>query len=215
MHSERGRAVLLRCFTPDWLGTQYRSPDASVGALAGAVRSIAMSEQECVRRHFLHPALFQRLLAEQPTNRHASRHVAEWLQLLSATGLLGHNTTMRLQPMDSRAISEALKVWLPGPIDQGIQAIQAGLWAGLREWCHITQQRLIVPPDLTKAVLAQFRAANAAGHPRIAALNAVMIDWLERCQDQGGNSSPIQSRYLTPLKTNSEFQEASELETEA
>ncbi|MBI5130286.1 MAG: hypothetical protein HZA66_12655 [Rhodopseudomonas palustris] len=174
-----------RCITPDWLKAQYSSPDASVGALAGAVRSIAMSEQESVRRYFLHPALLQRLLAEQPTNGQASRHVAEWLQLLSATRLLGYDVTMRLQPMDSRAISEALKVWPPGPVDQGIQPIESGLWAGLREWCHIMQQPLIVASVTAEAILGQFRAADPLGRIRVAALNAVMIDWLERSQDQG------------------------------
>jgi hypothetical protein len=73
----------------------------------------------------------------------------------------------------------------PGPIDQGIQVIQAGLWAGLREWCHITQQRLTTDSDLTKAILSQFRAANALGRPRVGAVNTVMIDWLERCKDHG------------------------------
>jgi hypothetical protein len=205
---------LSRCFTSDWLGKQYSSPDASVGALAGAVRSVAMGDEESVRRHFLDPALFRRLLAEQPTNRHASRHVADWLQLLSATRLLGYDAAIRLQPMDPRVISEARNVWPPGPVDQGIQAIQAGLWAGLREWCHITQQRLIVPRDLTKAVLAQFRAANAAGHPRIAALNAVMIHWLECCQDQGWKLVADTVSLLNAVENQLRSQEASEPETE-
>jgi len=60
--------------------------------------------------------------------------------------------------------------------------MQAGLWAGLREWCHLTGQRPIVDAALGDGILAQFRAANLVDRPRLAAINAVMIDWLERCR---------------------------------
>ena len=179
------KQFISRCFAPQWLGTQYNSPDATMGALAGAVWSIATNEQELVRRHFLHPALFKRLVSEQPTNRHPSRQVASWLQLLGATRLLGHDESLGIRPMSSQTICEALKVWPPGPKDQGIQAIQAGIWAGLREWCHITQSQMNVPPEIAEAVHAQFRAADAIDRPRVAALNAVMIDWLDRCKGHG------------------------------
>ena len=178
---------LSRCFTSDWLGTQYCSPDASVGALAGAVRSIAMNEEAYIRRYFMHSAILRRLLSEQPKIRRNSRHLADWLTLFGAIRLLGHDEAVRLPMLDSRSICEALKIWPPGPVDQGIQMIQAGLWAGLREWCHISKQRLPVASDMATGILSQFRATDAVESPRVAALNAVMIDWLERCKDDGWN----------------------------
>ncbi len=173
---------LARCVPPDWLAAQYRSLDAGVGALAGAVWSVVIDDREWLGRHFRHPALWQRVIAEQPANGHSPRHLAEWLQLFCAARLVDR-PTIRLQPMDSRSLSDVLRVFPPGPPDEGIQRIQAALWAGLREWCHLSRERLIVDAELGNGILAQFRAADP-GSRRLAAISAVMIEWLERCRHQ-------------------------------
>jgi hypothetical protein len=191
---------LTRNFAPSWLGRQYSSPEATVGALAGALRAITMSDHEFVRRYFVHSALFERLVAEQPVNRPRPRHIAEWLQLLGAARLLNNEVTMRQQRIDSSAVLKALMLWPPRPADQGIQPIQAGLWAGLREWCHITQSQLVVPSELAEAVLAQFRVSDPQDRPRVSALNTVMIDWLERCKDNGWKLVCDESSLLTVVE---------------
>lgn len=170
-----------RRLPPDYVASQYNSSEAKVGTLAGAVRSVALDERVWLGQHFCDPALWQRIHAEQPATKGSPRHVAAWLQLLSAARLLGLDAA-HLQPVGSLTISEALKVWPPGPVDEGIQSTQAGLWTGLREWCHLNGEELTVDAVIAEDILAQFRAADPVGRPRIAALNAVMIDWLERCQ---------------------------------
>jgi len=174
-------SFLSRRLGPDWLAAHYRSKDATIGALAGAVRSIALDEQKWLGGLFRHPALLQRVRAEQPTSSHSPRHLAEWLQLFGAVRLLDRSLTHG-QSACTLQLSEALKVLPPGQPDQGIRSMQAGLWGGLREWCHVSAERPIVNADLAEGILAQFRAAAPAGRPRLAAFNAIMIDWLERCQ---------------------------------
>jgi hypothetical protein len=191
---------LTRNFSPSWLQYQYSSPEATIGALAGALRAIAMSDHEFVRHYFVHSALFERLVAEKPINRPRPHHIAEWLQLLSAARLLNNEVTMRLQRINSSAVLEALMLWPPRPADQGIQPIQAGLWAGLREWCHITQSQLVVPSDLAEEVLAQFRVSDPQDRPRVSALNTAMIDWLERCKDNGWKLVSDESSLLTVIE---------------
>ncbi len=175
---------LGRCFPHDRLASQFRSKNASVGSLAGSVRSVALDEREWLRRPFCHPDLLQRVCAEEPTSSHSTRHIAEWLQLLCAARLLGCPVPCQ-RSMGSSRVSEALHVLPPGPSDQGIEAMQAGLWAGVREWCHISGEQPVVDAALAEGILAQFHAARPVGRPRQAALNAVMIEWLERCQRQG------------------------------
>ena len=82
-------------------------------------------------------------------------------------------------------MAKCLAMYPPGRRDEGIRPIQAGLWAGLREWCHLSREKLIADGPLAEDILAQFRAADPVGRPRLADLNAVMIDWLERCRDHG------------------------------
>ena len=172
-----------RCFAPNWLATQYRSRDATVGALAGAVRSIAMDEREWIRPHFRDPALLERVHAERPTASHSPTHVSSWLQLFCATRLLDRRMT-HPRLTGPLSLAEVLKVAPPGQPDRGIQSMQAGLWAGLREWCHTYRERPVVDAALAEGILAQFRAADLVGRPRLTALNVIMIDWLERCQAQ-------------------------------
>ena len=164
-----------------WVAGQYNSPSATTGAIAGATRAIAADDRRWLAPHFRDPALWRRLEAGQPAERQFPRRVAEWLQLLSAARLLDR-TVPSLRTADAGLLSEAAGVVPPGPADQGIQPMQAGLWAGLREWCHLTGQRPIVDAALGDGILAQFRAANLVDRPRLAAINAVMIDWLERCR---------------------------------
>ena len=173
-----------RCLSRGWVAAAYRSPDATTAALAGAVRSVALDERVWLARHFRDPALRLRLDAERPTNGHSPRQIAEWLQLFCAARLLDRWTTYA-PSVSSLQLSAALKVAPAGPPNWGIQPIQASLWAGLREWCHLTREQPIIDSTLAQGILAQFRAANPVGRPRLAALNAVMIEWLERCRGQG------------------------------
>ncbi len=54
--------------------------------------------------------------------------------------------------------------------DQGIQLMQSGLWAALREWCHISCDRPVVVSSLAERALDGFRAADPVGRPRRAAV---------------------------------------------
>ena len=128
---------------PDWLAAQYSSPHATVGALAGAVRSVAMGERDWLGQHFCNPDLWRRVLVDQPAKGHSPRQIAEWLQLLSAARLLGCDG-MDMRPMGCQPVSKASEVLPLGPLNDGIQPMQAGLWAGLREWCHLTRERPVV-----------------------------------------------------------------------
>lgn len=121
--------------------------------------------------------------SEQPTSRRSPEHVAEWLQFFGAARLLDRRVSS-IRRFAFLQIPQALQVFPPGLPDRGIQSIQARLWAGLREWCHVSRAESVVDAVLAESILAQFRAADPVGRPRLAALNAVMIDWLERCEQQ-------------------------------
>ena len=79
--------------------------------------------------------------------------------------------------------------------------MQAGLWSGLREWCHTYRERPVVDAALAEGILAQFRAADSVGRPRLTALNAIMIDWLERCQAQQWRLVADQDSLLDALES--------------
>jgi hypothetical protein len=130
----------VRCLSGDWLARQYESPLASIGSVAGVVRAATMDERVWIRMHFRDPGLARRLHLEWPMEHSSPLHVSDWLQLLSAARLLDP-TTMHMKLVETRLIRDALGVVPPGPPGQGIQPMQAGLWAGLREWCHLEQIR--------------------------------------------------------------------------
>ena len=175
-----------RVLGPDWVATQYGSREASVGALAASVRSIALSERSDFRRHFLYAELYRRLIEEAPTDTASPRHIEAWLCLLSATRILGHGQELDFRTrISSSRLAKCLTIFPPGRPDEDLRPIQAGIWSGLREWCHLTREKLTVDPVLAEGILAQFRAASPVGRPRLSALNAVMIDWLERSRDCG------------------------------
>ena len=144
-----------------------------------------MCERADIRRQFLHAELLQRLQDEQPAHEHTPRLLADWLCLLSAARLLGCGGFPIRRSIGSPRLAECLAVYPPGRRDEGILTIQAGLWTGLREWCHLSCEKLTADGPLAEGILAQFRAADPVGRPRLAGLNAVMIDWLERCRDHG------------------------------
>jgi hypothetical protein len=73
----------------------------------------------------------------------------------------------------------------PPITDKGIQPQQGWLWLGFREWLHLAQERFVADQSLAEQILGAFRAADPVGRRRLALLNAVMIDWLERSQRQG------------------------------
>src|SRR5438874_7041485 len=92
------------------------------------------------RDFFRNDALFGRLWAEVPSPEHDAKHVAEWLQLLAAVGLLGRSIPPRtFQPLGQDRLNSALLSHPPMP-DRGITANQAGLWHGVREWLHLDQR---------------------------------------------------------------------------
>jgi hypothetical protein len=173
---------LNRCFAADWVDSQYKSPLANAGALGGALRRIALDERDWLKPYYCSSALLQRVNDERPTAKCAPRLVAGWLQLLSSARLLDCGVP-DLRPADFQPLAASLEIFGPGPPDEAIQGIQAGIWAGLREWCHLTQRQPSVDPKLAKGILAQFRSASA-DRPRTQALNSVMIDWLERSEVQ-------------------------------
>jgi hypothetical protein len=175
---------VARCISADWLAKQYLSPDATIGALAGSVRAAALDERGWIRPHFRHSTLLERVETGAPRSSDSPRYIAEWLQLFCATQLLG-GARVTLPPAGALRLSEAIKVILPGPPDVGVQPMQASLWAGMRELCHLSGRRPTVDAAIAEGILAQFRAAKPVGRPRLAALNAIMIGWLERCRDQG------------------------------
>jgi hypothetical protein len=172
-----------RCLPSQWLAAQYRSPDASAGALSSAIWRIVTDARVWLTQHFHHAALPERVRAELPTSRHSPRHLAEWLQFFGAARLLDRRvSSVRLFTLTQ--LSQALEIFPPGLPDQGIQTIQARLWAGLREWCHISRAEPVADAVLAEGILAQFQVADPVDRPRLAAFNSVMIDWLERCEQQ-------------------------------
>ncbi len=181
---EEVERFIARCIPEEWLAGQYGSRDATVGALAGVVRSVAMDDRDWLAPVFSHPALWRRVEAERPTPDHPPLHVAEWLQLLGGARLLNPHLTLP-RPASHPRLAAALALIPPGAPDEGIRPMQAGLWFGLREWCRLRQESVVVDASLGDAILAQFRAAAPVNRPRMTAFNAMMIEWLKRCHDRG------------------------------
>ena len=177
-------AFFSRCALADWISDQYRSPETTIGALANAARAIALDEREWLRPKFALAALGQRVRNDEPSSSAVPRHAGEWLQLLSASLLLGVPIT-GVRSIDTPWLGDVLTTFAPDADSLAVQPMQAGLWAGLREWSRFSGIQLAVEAELAEPLLAQFRAANLSDRPRMAAFNETMIRWLERCQGAG------------------------------
>jgi len=179
-------ALFSRCLPADWLARQYMLREAAVVTLAGAVHALNMDERTWIAMRLRDPALLSRADLERAAIEGSPRRMAEWLCLFSAIRLLDRAATPLL-PTDRQLVCNALSVYPPGPPDQAIQPIQALIWAGLRDWCHLTGQRIVVDPALAEGILAQFQAADTVGRPRRTAMHALLIDWLQRCRAEAWN----------------------------
>lgn len=182
MTREEVDAFFARCIPKDWIPAQYRSRLARPGALCSALRSIALDERVYLQRHFRHPDLTKRVIASQPSNHSAASKVSDWLGLFAAAGLIDNGSTS-MPRLDPGLVCAALNEWPPGPPNEAVQPIQTTVWAGFREWCRLGGQELKLDSALGEAILAQFRSAAQIGRARWAALDLVMIEWIERCQE--------------------------------
>jgi hypothetical protein len=178
-------AFLKRCIRPALVAAAYLSRDASVGSLAGCVRTFAIHESTEVRGFFQNEALSERLWDECPHPKHGVSDVGAWLQLLAAARLLAVAAPSHSpEPLGQKRLSALLQTYSPTP-NQSIQTQQGWVWHGLREWLFLTHETFVADQSLAEEVLRAFRGADADGRPRLAQLNSIMVDWLEHCKDQG------------------------------
>ena len=171
----------------EWFIDQYRK-GCSLGALAGAIRAVALFDRTWMRDVFSKPELWTRLRVEQPSDRSNPLDVAAWLQFFGASRLINPDLCLPA-PDVVPDIEAALKQFPPGPPDEGIQSIQAGMWFGLKEWCAANGVQVEVSPALGEAILAQFRAAAPPKGSILADVNQQMLVWLEGCRLKDWNLS--------------------------
>jgi hypothetical protein len=182
--SEEIERFVARRVPSNWLADRYSNRHVTVGSLAGAVRSVALDDREWMRKHFRDPALWRRIAAEQPTPERSPRQLVEWLGLFGAARLLDRIVPGPLAMLPC-PLSAILRLVTPEPGVHGIKPAQAAVWAGLREWCHLTRECLVIDPVVAERTLAEFRAtADPMCRSRVAALNIVIIEWLNRARRQ-------------------------------
>lgn len=177
-------AFLAERLPPDWLTRQYQSRRASTGALGSALSTLALDERTWLGQMCVVPSLFERLDAAWSSESAIASQVAGTLQLLCGTALLDDRLAP-IPPMEPSLLLSAIAHWRPAPSLDRLQSIQAKLWGGLREWRRLSRQDLAVEGADGAVMLAQFRAADPQGRPRMRAFNGVMIDWLQRCEAAG------------------------------
>jgi hypothetical protein len=172
-------SFLDRCIGHNWVDSQYISPRAHIGSLAGAVMSIVVNESEQIREFFRLPSLFDRLWREYPRCGGSASGIGAWLQLLGAACLLGNSFKVpSLQKFGPDRIGGALLQFAPRPETESIEFIQFNLWVGLREWCQISMERVKVEPKLAEIVLSQLKNSEPE-QPRARMLKVLMLKWLE------------------------------------
>jgi hypothetical protein len=178
-------AFFERCIGHDWVNAQYLSPRAHIGGLAGAVMSVVIHESEQVRFCFQLPSLLVRLWRDIPKGGSDAEKMGSWLQLLGAALLLGRPSSIpSVQPFGSAAIADALTHYAPRPEAKSIEFIQSNLWVGLREWCRLSGEQIIVETELAETILSQFKNAEPE-QSRARMLNTLMIEWLESSKANG------------------------------
>jgi len=180
--AEEVQAFLTRCLPANWFRAQFDSISTRLTALAASTWPVALDDRDWIRAIFRHPALARRVAASQPRYTALPRETAEWLQSLSALRLLDDRSLdLCLRP--PLRVASALLLLFQGDGTQDVERIRVSLWAGLREWCHLSGDQPRVDAKQGQSMLVQMQAASPNAGARARALDMVMIDWLERCRD--------------------------------
>ena len=185
------REFARRVATASWLGSQYAG--AQTGTIAGSLLSIWWNQPALIRL-FHHPELLRRLRRElSQSHGQLEEKLNGTLRLLGVADLIRVPLLqLRVRWPGARSVLSALVE--PPPEMATIGTVQVQLWLGLRTMARLRKDRVVVPFEQAKRVLALWRK-GATETERQQAFNEWMIAWLERCARAGWALVPDESRF--------------------
>jgi len=178
---------LSQIATPKWVDALLQN--AVPEALAGSLLDLSVALEPDQRRWIVRDSLAERVAWDLfRCDKGNTKSWAAALSLLGAATAIGSPVLRTDTVWPEAAILEAiLDRCKPWASDTVIGYMQVQLWLGLREMARIRIDPVSVSSQLAEPILVLWRATleNKPGdsvRPRVRALNAGMIAWLECCK---------------------------------
>ena len=180
--SDRLHQFLKELCDPKWLGYQYRQ--ASTGSLAGTLFALwSCLPEEQLRRFRNH--LGQVAFAQRHHGKGDTESIRIGLCLVGTASLFHTPVPVNIaEPYGLQPVAPLICVTQPQSPKKDITYQEVQLWLGLRAISTYPQTSITVPSELGEAALGRWRA-SCPRLPKHAALNRVMIAWLNRCSNAG------------------------------
>jgi hypothetical protein len=182
----------------EWLQEQF-ARSASTGNIAGFLYSLWGYQEKEVRSYFDTPELRTRVEREVANLRSKEgKGMFESIQLLGCAALFGVIIECAIEWPSNEQVCDVFSAQVFKKEREDIGNIQVQLWLGLRELAQRRGPgRFKIPAAEGDKALGMWKKARGTTR-RHEALNALMIEWLERCSRAGWHLEPDPMTLVEP-----------------